>query len=298
MAPQGEGWGGLTCLHALTRSVRDSAALLDLSCEPQPGDIYWRERPPTSFANEVGRDPGRLRIGMLAVNLAGGAIDAEIAAAVADAGRLCASLGHIVEEVRPPVDISPLTSAAVKVIATSVVNAIDGEVERRGSPLRDGEIENATRSIYETGKALTARDYLKAIQTLHAITRSVAPFFETYDAMLLSTLGRLPLPVGLLKGSDVKLESLVAKFYDYGPNTQLFNVTGQPAMSVPLARSTDGTPIGIQFAGRPGAEATLFRLAAQLEAALPWAPRRPAEIWQSRSATGASKVQRDAKSQI
>jgi amidase len=278
MAPQGEGWGGLTCLHALTRSVRDSAAILDLSCKPQPGDVYWQAPPSIPFANEVKRDPGRLRIGMLLTNLQGGPIDKEIAEAVADAGRLCESLGHIVEEVKPPVDISGLLPAALTVISASVVNAIDGEVERRGTPLRDGEIEPVSRMIYEQGKSFTARDYLKAVQSLHRISRLTAPFFETYDVMLLSTLGRLPIPAGMLRGADVDLGVLVAKFADYGPNTQLFNVTGQPAMSVPLAWSADGTPIGIQFAGRAGDEATLFRLAGQLETARPWFARRPPEL--------------------
>jgi amidase len=277
MAPQGEGWGGLTCLHAVTRSVRDSAAILDASCEPQPGDVYWREPPATPFANEVKRAPGRLRIGMLLTNLQGGPVDSEIAAAVVEVGRFCESLGHVVEEVKPLAEIAALLPAALTVIATSVVNMIDSEIDRRGTPLQDGEIEHVSRLLYEKGKAFTARDYLRSIQTLHRIMRLTAPFFETYDAMLLSTLGRLPLPIGLLSGSNVDLDSLVTTFSDYGPNTQLFNVTGQPAMSVPLAWSKDGTPIGIQFAGRAGDEATLFRLAGQLESARPWKMRRPPE---------------------
>jgi amidase len=278
MAPQGEGWGGLTCLHALTRTVRDSAAILDLSCGPQPGDVYWRERPLTPFASEAKRDPGCLRIGMLPTNLQGGPIDDEIAAAVAEAGRLCESMGHIVEEVKPPVDLSALMPAALTVIATSVVNTVDAEVERRGTPLRDGEIEPVSRMLYENGKSSSARDYLRAVQAMHRISRLAAPFFETYDVMLLSTLGRLPISVGLLRDGNVDFGSLVAKFADYGPNTQLFNVTGQPAMSMPLAWSADGTPIGIQFAGRAGDEATLFRLAGQLETARPWIARRPPEL--------------------
>ncbi len=215
---------------------------------------------------------------MLLTNLQGGPVENEIAAAVAEVGQLCESLGHIVEEVKPPVDVSALLPAALTVISTSVVNMVDGEIERRGTPLRDGEIEPVSRMIYEKGKAFAARDYLKAIQTLHRISRLAAPFFETYDVMLLSTLGRLPLPTGLLRGANVNLDALVATFADYGPNTQLFNVTGQPAMSVPLAWSADGTPIGIQFAGHAGDEATLFRLAGQLERARPWMTRRPPEL--------------------
>ncbi len=278
MAPLGESWGGLSVLHAETRSVRDSAAILDISCAPQPGDPYFIAPPATPFAAEVGRDPGKLRIGMLLCNLLGGPLEGEVADAVAEAGRLCESLGHTVEEVRPPTDLSALTPAALTIIATAVVNSLDTEAERRGRPIAQDEVEWVTWTLYEQGKAFTARQYLQAVRATHAMARATAPFFERYDMMLLSTLGRLPLPIGLLNDGPGDLDALVAKFYDFGPNTQLFNVTGQPAMSTPLAWSREDIPIGIQFAGRFGDEATLLRLAGQLEQARPWAARRPPEI--------------------
>ncbi|HUB85475.1 MAG TPA: amidase [Rhizomicrobium sp.] len=278
MAPGGEGWGGLTVLHAETRTVRDSAAILDVSCQPQPGDIYFTTPPATPFAQEVGRDPGKLRIGFLPTNLYGGEMDSEIVAGVRDAARLCEKLGHDVEEVKPPVDISELTGAAMAVISVAVLNTLETEAERRGRPIADGEIERITRSVYDTGKSVTALQYARAVQTLHTLSRRTGPFFQKYDILLLSTLGRLPLTVGAVKNADADLAALTKKFYDYGPNTQLFNITGQPAMSVPLAWASDGTPIGIQFVGRFADEATLFRLAGQLERAAPWAQRRPPEL--------------------
>jgi amidase len=278
MAPGGEGWGGLTVLHAETRTVRDSAAILDASCQPVPGDIYFTAPPAMPFAQEVGREPGKLRIGFLSTNLYGGEMDSEIVAGVRGAARLCEKLGHDVEEVKPPVDISELTSAAMTVISVAVLNTLETEAERRGRPVADGEIERITRSVYETGKSITALQYARAVQTLHALSRRTGPFFQKYDILLLATLGRLPLKVGAVKNTDADLAALTKKFYDYGPNTQLFNITGQPAMSVPLAWASDGTPIGIQFVGRFAEEATLFRLAGQLERAAPWAQRRPPEL--------------------
>ncbi|HEY1836686.1 MAG TPA: amidase [Rhizomicrobium sp.] len=278
MAPLGEGWGGLTVLHAETRTVRDSAAILDISCQPQPGDIYSLAPPATPFAQEVGRDPGKLRIGFLPTNLYGGAMDEAVAAGVREAAHLCERLGHHVEEVMPPIDIRDMATAVLVVIATAVVNSLETEAERRGRPIAHGEVERVTRTLYEQGKSHTALQYQRALQQLHTMARRTAPFFEKYDVMLLSTLGRLPLPVGLLKNGDEDLAELTTRFYDYGPNTQLFNVTGQPAMSVPLAWSADNIPIGIQFAGRVGEETTLFRLAGQLEREKPWADRRPPEL--------------------
>ena len=277
MAPLVEGLGGLTVPHVLTRSVRDSAAILDLSCRPQPGDFYWLAPPKTPFALDVKRDPGRLRIGMLLTNLYGGPMDPEIVAAVKEAGKLCEELGHSVEEVKPPAAIQQLTSIAAVLFSSSVKNAIDTEIERRGRALQDDEIEPVTRMIYERGNRYSAREFSQALVALQMVARSAAPFFQQYDVLLLSTLGRMPLAATLPRNETFDLDSLTAKFYDFGPNTQLFNITGQPAMSVPLAWSADNMPIGIQFAGQPAGEGALFALAGQLEAARPWASRRPPE---------------------
>jgi amidase len=277
MAPQGEGWGGLTVLHTLTRSVRDSAATLDVACLPQPGDVYWHEPPQVPYAEHARRAPRQLRIAMLTTNLYGGRQDSEITDAVRDAGKLCEQLGHIVEEAAPPVDISNLAGAATAIIAAAVRNTIDSEIERRGRPLEPDEIEIPTQSLYAAAKNQSGSDYVKALTTLHALARATAPFFARYDVMLVATLGRMPLRVGVLEEYGFDLKVLQEQFYDYAPNTQLFNVTGQPAMSVPLAWSSSGTPIGVQFVGRGADEATLFSLAGQLETARPWSGRRPPE---------------------
>ena len=131
--------------------------------------------------------------------------------------------------------------------------------------------------LYERAKTFTGLQYARAIQAMHAISREAAAWSAPYDVLLLSTLGTLPLPVGMLKSGLGDLTSITERFYKFGPNTQLFNMTGQPAMSVPLAWEGN-TPIGIQFAGRVGDEAMLFRLAGQLEKARPWFDRTPPEL--------------------
>ncbi len=270
-SPGGEGWAGASIQHAVTRSVRDSAALLDAVCTPQTGDPYFLAPPERPFLEEVGREPGKLRIAFSDKALTvGAAIDPEVAEAVRDVARLCESLGHHVEEASLPGDHSAMQAAARTVLWASVAANVDAEAERRGRPLGDGELEAPTLDVYRRGKQTYAPDYVRAVQTIHAYGRAAASLFERYDVFLLATLGRPAIPVGWLFEDPAKT---VERLFSYMPNTQAFNNSGQPAMSVPLAWSSGGLPIGIQFAARMGDEATLFRLAGQLEKARPWFDR-------------------------
>jgi len=271
-APAGEGWAGASIQHAVTRSVRDSAALLDAVCTPQPGDPYFLPAPERPFLEEVGRDPGRLRIGFTAKALQSTALDPQCAAAVLDVARLCADLGHEVEEVTVPGDLAGMQASAGLVIAASVAATLDAEAERRGRPVEPDEIEPLTMATYRRGKAVTGADYVRALAVLHAFGRDMARLFETYDVLLLSTLGRPPVPVGWIFEEP---REITERLFSFMPNTQPFNNTGQPAMTVPLAWSAEGLPIGIQFVGRVGDEAGLFRLAGRLEQARPWFDRVP-----------------------
>lgn len=270
-APAGEGWAGASIQHAVTRSVRDSAVLLDAVCAPQPGDPYFLSPPERPYAQEVGRDPGRLRIGFFDGALtAGASVDPEVAAAVRDAAKLCEDLGHHVEPATLPGDHAAMQAAARVVIGASVVANVDAELERQGRKLQDGDIEPGTLEIYRRGQQLPAGDYVRAVQTIHAYGRAAASLFEQYDVFLLATLGRTAIPVGWLFEEP---KELARRLFSYMPNTQAFNNSGQPAMSVPLAWSAAGLPIGIQFAARMGEEAVLYRLAGQLERARPWFDR-------------------------
>ncbi|HZK99332.1 MAG TPA: amidase [Caulobacteraceae bacterium] len=274
-APADEGWGGFSAQHAVTRTVRDSAALLEIACRPAPGDPYWLDPPASPFATEVGREPGSLRIGFTTAALCAEALDPICAQAVRDAASLCASLGHHVEEATLPGNPERLAAVTGAIVAASVAAALEGEAAQRGRAIEEGEIEAFTWSLYQRGRAVSGAAYIQALRTAHAFGREVAPFFERFDVLLLATLGSPPIASGALRGEPPDPRGYAERLFAFMPNTQAFNVTGQPAMSVPLAWTADGLPVGVQFVGRPAAEATLFRLAAQLEAAQPWAGRRP-----------------------
>ncbi len=283
IAPARERMGGASIRHALTRSVRDSAAMLDVSCRPQPGDPYFLESPEQSYASQAAQDPPRLRIAVLRTRVSGQPIQDACVQAVDDAARLCESLGHHVEEAWLPINTDALTPDVMKVVGAGLVMDLDAETKRRGRPLADDDIEPQTRLYYEEGRRCSGADYVWALEHYTAVSRQVLPFFQKYDVLLLSTLGSLPIPVGLMKNPSGDLQQIMARYLEYCPNTLLFNVTGQPAMSVPLFWSERGMPIGVQFAGKVGAEGLLFRLAGQLERARPWFDRVPPEI----SAVGA-----------
>ncbi|MEJ0024713.1 MAG: amidase [Rhizomicrobium sp.] len=280
MAPMVEGLGGLTTSHVVTRSVRDSAAILDLSCAPQPGDFFAIEPPPTPFAREVERSPGKLRFGMLLTNVYGGAMDLEIVDAVKETARLLEDLGHAVEVASPLADLEQVTAIAGILFSSSVRAGIDAEVERRGWPLRDDELQTVTRMVYERGGRYSAREFARALVQMQFLARGIAPAFQKYDMLLTGTLGRMPVKATLAEvmgGGSFDLDAVSARFYDFGPNTQIFNITGQPAMSLPLMWTETGMPVGVQIVGQPAGEAALLALAGEIERARPWDARRPPE---------------------
>ena len=275
--PLGDAWNGFACHHAVTRTVRDSALLLDLSCQRVPGDSYGIEPPQTPFLADVGRDPGKLRIGLISGALMSPGIAAPVAKAVQDAARLCESLGHTVEPATIPADFAAMRDAANNLVSASIALMFGREARRRGSPIREDEIESLPFIVMQQGDALSGEQVMDSFQTIYDFSRIVAQTLETYDVLLMSTLGRLPPPLGELSTVAIDMETYPEALYDFIPNTQPFNVSGAPAMSVPLAWSDDGLPIGVQFVTRARGEATLLRLAGQLEAAQPWIQRRPDE---------------------
>jgi Asp-tRNA(Asn)/Glu-tRNA(Gln) amidotransferase A subunit family amidase len=273
LAPANEGWGGFSIQHAVTRSVRDSAVLLDVISTPQPGDPYWAPPPARSFAEEVGVPPGKLKIAFSVESIAGPDLDPQCADAVRAAARLCENLGHEVEEVTLGWDYAPVQEAGGLIIAANITTLLDNEARRRGRPITADEVEDLTFGMYQRGKAISAVAYIQAIQTAHAFGRRAARAFLDFDILITSTMGRPPVPIGYLREGD--LGGYMRRLLSFMPNTQPFNVSGQPAMTVPLAQSQEGLPIGIQFVGQPAGEALLFRLAGQLEAAAPWVSHRP-----------------------
>jgi amidase len=274
-APRDEGWGGFSCHHVVSRSVRDSAVLLDIACVPQPGDPYWLDPPARPFAEEVGRAPGALRIAFSTAAMASEGLDPECAEAVRAAARLCESLGHRVEEATIPDTVRGAIAAAGVVVSSSVAADFDAIADRRGRPIGEEEVEPLTWSTYQRGRAVDASTYIKALRVTRAFGRDMAAFHGNCDVLITSTLGKPAIRIGELHGQPLDQQGYARRLFAFMPNTQAFNLTGQPAASLPLAMSAGGLPIGVQFSARQADEAVLFRLAAQLEQAQPWAARRP-----------------------
>jgi amidase len=289
-----EGWFGLSEAHAVTRSVRDSARLLDATTGPDLGAPYIAPPPERPYADEVGRDPGRLRIAFSTAALLSDVIDGECVGAVEAAARMCEDLGHEVVEATPSLDVAALTDAFVVLAVTGGALDVEWSARMAGTKPKSEDYELATWVMYLAGKKTSASALGAALELTKQSHRTVAAFMEHHDVLLTSTLAEPPWPIGDLAPSPAEVRALkavkaapsrflIAKLVSALsgellrpiPNTPLFNMTGQPAMSVPLAWTKEGLPVGVQFAGRYGDEATLFRLAAQLEAAHPWWERRP-----------------------
>ncbi|KJS29685.1 MAG: amidase, partial [Desulfatitalea sp. BRH_c12] len=271
----GEGWGGMSSDHVITRSVRDSAALLDVAAGPSLGDPYWA--PPASgpFLQEVGRPPGTLRIAFCTAAPGGMPVHPECVAAVHSAIALCADLGHTLVEAYPAYDVEALQSAAVSVIDANSYAMVAARAAALGRDIQPDELEYVTWRSAQAGKRRSALDYLSAIHTVHATGRQVARFFENYDVLLSPVLLQPPVPLGYLDTHSTDVRDYVSHLFSFFGFTSLFNATGQPSMSVPLYWTADNLPVGLLFSARFGAEATLLRLASQLEAARPWKDRRP-----------------------
>jgi amidase len=285
----GEGWHGMVQEHCISRSVRDSAALLDATAGPDLGAPYAAAPPSRPFAEEAGREPGRLRIAFTARSLLGRDVHPDCVAAVEKAAKLCESLGHIVEEGAPPIDRAQVTHAYLVLTSAETAAAIDGGARLLGRDPDPSQFEAGTWFFAQAGRAHTAAELAAAVHVMHAQGRSVARWFETRDVLLTPTLAQPPLPIGALEPRPLEraaltalrlvpsrralrlaLEQLAERAFEFAAFTPLANLTGQPAMSVPLHWSAAGLPIGTQFVGRVGEEGLLLRLAAQLERAQPW----------------------------
>ncbi len=271
----GEDWHGLVNDHALTRSVRDSAALLDATSGPDLGDPYWAPPPERPFLEEVGADPGRLRIAFTVDAGTGVSVHPDCVGALEDAAALCADLGHEVVEGAPPLDRERLTESIINLISASTTAQVDDWAGRAGRAPTEDLLEPYTWALYQLGRQRLASDYILGVQDLHRLSRDIARFFVDYDILLTPTLAEPPLPLGSFDPTPEDPLQGLTRASAFMPFTPISNVTGQPAMSVPLYWNAEGLPVGAHFVARFGDEATLFRLAAQLEEARPWADRRP-----------------------
>ena len=294
---QGELWHGAAIEHGITRSVRDSAALLDAIAGADPGAPYAAAPPERPFLEEVGRAPGRLRIGVTTTPFLGHTVHADCVAAVDDARALLEQLGHEVVDVTVPVDRDSFNRNFVMMICGEVAADLEDAERLLGRAPRRGEVEVTTWALRTIGRSLPAGTYAGAGRELQRASRPVGQLFTTIDALLTPTIAAPPfrhgalqppaheramlsafgaLGAGRLMRAIGAVEQAADGIFDWIPFTPLFNVTGQPAMSLPLWWNAEGLPVGVQVVGRAGDEATLFRLAAQVEAARPWQDRVPA----------------------
>jgi amidase len=271
----GDIFGGLVIDHAVTRSVRDSAALLDATAGPDVGDPYWAPPPARPFLREVDAKPERLRIAFT-IALPGVKVHADCVDAVHDAAELCLSLGHEVVEAAPLVNRELVARSFMVLWSAGFAWTIDGIGLATGRPMSPDQFEPLTWALYEMGRQQSASAYLLSLTFLQRVSRDIARFFLQYDVWLTPTLSEPPVPLGTFDSPPENPMQGLHRAEAFAPLTAICNFTGQPAMSVPLYWNTSGLPVGTHFIGRFGDEATLLRLAAQLESVRPWAGRRPA----------------------
>jgi amidase len=293
----GDLWHGLACSHVITRSVRDSAAALDATAGPDVGAPYYAPPPPRPFLEEVGADPGRLRIAFTTTSFLGDSVHEDCATGLAETVELCHDLGHELREAAPAIDGEAFARAFSTLVYAETRASIEEAEALAGRRATPRDFEPTTWAAGLLGSRIRAPELSRAIYTLQRIARQVGRFFEAHDVLLTPTLATVPPLIGALQPKPLLslgmrllgglnaggLLALLAEqsgtvndIYEFIPYTPLANTTGQPAMSVPLVWNEEGLPIGMQFTGRYGDEATLFRLAAQLEQARPWSDRVPA----------------------
>ncbi|MFM1863087.1 MAG: hypothetical protein RLZ26_1609 [Pseudomonadota bacterium] len=272
----GEGWAGMAIDGFLSWSVRDSAAMLDACAGADLGAPYWAPPLGAGHMAAIARPPRRLRIALCDTTLTGAPVHAECRAAVHAAARLLESLGHHVAPARPDADTGAMMRAWTKIVgcgtALSVTRAL-------GRDPRPGEVENLSLGAVRYGATLSGADYLEAVGQIHAYGREMAGFFEGWDMLLTPTLAEPPALVGRFAHVEedyVHYRMGAGMVFDYSPFCAAFNASGQPAASLPLHMTAEGLPVGVHLAARFGADEELIALCAEIEAAAPWAGRRPA----------------------
>ncbi len=294
---RGDAWQGCAVGHVLTRSVRDCAAMLDATCGPDAGAPYFAPPPARPFLAEAGTPPGRLRIAFTGSPLLGSTVHPDCLAALASTVALLGELGHEVFEAAPEIDKRGFSSAFMTMISAETSAEME-EARQHAGRRGSGGFEATTRVLDLLARSASASTFAKALRVLHRTSRSLGAFFESrrIDVLLTPTLAGPPLPVGALAPTGLQaamleilarlnsgrlaaalagIDRIAEQAFEFIPWTALFNVSGQPALSLPHEWNAAGLPIGMHYIGGYADEATLFRLAGQLEEARPWSGREP-----------------------
>lgn len=272
---RGEGWAGMSISHVVSRSVRDSAAALDATAGDAPGDPYAAPARARPWLQEVGERPGNLRIAFSTKRPNGTTCHPDVVKAVEAAARLCESLGHEVGEAAPNLNQEEISKHQATIVGANIALTLRQRSAALGHEVGGNDVEHITWLIAQAAASRSSVDYAEATLFIHQLGRRMAAFHETYDIYLSPTLCIPPIELGRLDMMGEDVGAYLRLSGEYMPGTGIFNMTGQPSMSVPLFWNDAGLPIGTMFTGRFGDEATLFRLAAQLEEAEPWADKRP-----------------------
>ncbi len=272
-----EAIGGFAIEHVVTRTVRDSAAVLDATNGPLAGDPYIIAPPARPYLGEVTTKPKALNIAFTTETWSGDPVDPECVAAVHDTAKLLESLGHNVTEASPKIDYEPFMEATAKIWAageTAWILAVAAATGRTPGP---DTLETSILATYEVGMKMTAIEYQGALNVLNTTCRAVGPFFEQYDMLLTPTCAKPAWKLGEMDANKPGWDLMSWSRFVFGicAFTPLFNATGHPGVSLPLAMSSGGLPIGLQFVGQWGREDMLYQLSGQLEQASPWIDRRP-----------------------
>ncbi len=271
-----EALSGWAVHFMVSRSVRDAAVLLDALSGPEIGDPFEIAAPATTYAAELELPPRRLRIGVATRPWSGHDPDPEITAATLATAQILVELGHEVDETEDLLEWEPFLAAMTEVWAADAAQTIDSLAALVGRPVDLSTVEAVTLAAVQHGRQVTAVQLLDALDHTNGVARSMGAYFTSHDVLLTPTLGRLPAPLGRYQpDAALPLSGVFAEWGAWESFLPAFNATGQPAISVPLHQSVEGLPIGMQLVGPSGSEATLLRLAAELEVALPWAGRIP-----------------------
>lgn len=268
------GWAGLGVHFAVTRSVRDAARLLDAVAGPEVGAPFMSAPRAEEFLEATRQNRGTLHIARLRAPLSGTPVDPDCERAVDLAVDLCRRLGHEVIDASPQIDFKSYNAAFGIVVSIHTLAAIRDRETQLGRACTPEDVEPVTWFIADAGRRIDGLTYAAACETFEQTARQAAAFFESFDLLLSPTLAKPPMPLGVLSLSPKDFQRYATEVSLFSPYASLANVTGQPAMSVPLATSSEGLPVGVMFLGRYAAETTLLSLAASLERELPWLDRR------------------------
>ncbi len=263
-----EGWGGQSIFHCVSVSVRDSAALLDVTSGPEKGAPYRSAYQEKSFLEQINIEPGNLKIGYLEDSSI--SVDEDVEEVMNSTIDLCQKLGHSVESTKINFSSEEISLAIITIISSNVSYAVKSQSDQTGREVSNEYFENVTLQMAENGNNFSASDYVNAIKINHRLGQELEKMFDQYDVLLSPVLASPPVKIGTIDMNTNDMKTYVERLTNYSPFTGIFNQSGQPSMSVPLFRTKDNLPVGSMFSAAFGNENLLFSLAGQLEQAQPW----------------------------